>query len=362
MAMFTTPPFGPRDQRRGRGARRAVQMVPGQMHVAGRRVHFAVSNNEAAVGPDGPGSPPIWAVNIHGYFAGGSMYWRESAHLAERLGWRVVNPCLPGFAGSDPLPGTNVDIEQLASAVTDVLDHVGAGPCVVLGHSMGGAVAMAMADAVPERVLGVIYRDGVATPAWRARHGLLVGLIAPTVPDLAGMADLVAAVLLDFPDMLIGRRPRSTLRMTIPDARRNLLVTGQLVPIASMLLHLDLSETVARVAARGMPVLPEWGCFDRIATPAAAAEVSALAGRKVVWVPGGHSWMLPRPQGQADVLSHLPAGQEFLAEITERWRTSFSAPAGARSRPRIAATGLPAAGLPATGLPADGLSVAGQAS
>ena len=76
-----------------------------------------MSDNVDAHGPDGPGSPPIWAVNIHGYFAGGGMYWRESARLAEQLGWRVINPSLPGFGGSDPLDWQDVSMESLAEQV-----------------------------------------------------------------------------------------------------------------------------------------------------------------------------------------------------------------------------------------------------
>lgn len=158
------------------------------------------------------------------------MYWRESALIAERLGWRVVNPCLPGFAGSDPLTATNVSVGDFADAVIEVLDHVGAGPTVVLGHSMGGAVAMALADHDPRRVLGIIYRDGVATPQWRERHGLLVSLVHRIVSDRAAMVDLAAAVAMDLPDLLIGRHPGSTMRMTLPDARRSR--TGHLEGVA----------------------------------------------------------------------------------------------------------------------------------
>lgn len=293
-------------------------MVPGTMRSGRRRVRFAVSDNEGAHGPGGPGSPPVWAVNVHGYFAGGGMYWRESANLAERFGWRVVNPCLPGFAGSDPLESAAVGVDDFAHSVLELLDHVGAGPAVVLGHSMGGAVAVSVADAAPERVLGVVYRAGVATPAWRDRRGPVVSLVGAVAPDLAGMADLGLAVALDFPDLLIGRHPASTMRMTFPDAGRNLRVTGRLVPIASMLLRIDLRDQVERVAASGMPILAEWGCFDRIVTASAAEEFSAVAGRPVVWVPGGHSWMLPRPQGQADILAHLPAGKAFVADVAQR--------------------------------------------
>lgn len=296
-------------------------MVPGTMLVGRRRLRFAISDNDGAPGPGGAGSPPIWAVNIHGYFAGGGMYWRESANLAERFGWRVVNPCLPGFAGSDPLDAAEVGIDDYARSVLDLLEHVGAGPAVVLGHSMGGAVAVAVADAAAERVLGLVYRAGVATPAWRDRRGAMVSLVGAVAPDLAGMVDLGAAIAFDFPDLLVGRHPGSTIRMTFPDAGRNLRVTGRLVPIASMLLRIDQRDQLARVAASGLPILPEWGCFDRIVTANTAEEFTRLTGRPVVWVPGGHSWMLPRPQGQADILAHLPPGQAFLLDVGRRQST-----------------------------------------
>lgn len=306
-------------------------MVSGVLRVDGRRVRYAVSDNEATHGRDDVDGEPRWAVNVHGYFAGGGMYWRESANLAERFGWRVVNPCLPGFAGSDPLASSSVGIDDFAASVLEVLDHVGAGPAVVLGHSMGGAVAVAVADTAPERVLGVVYRAGVATPAWRDRRGLVVTLVASVAPDVAGMADLSAAVALDFPDLLIGRHPGSTMRMTFPDAGRNLRVTGRLVPIASMLLRIDQRDQVARVAASGIPLLPEWGCFDRIVTAAAAEEFASITGTSVVWVPGGHSWMLPRPQGQADILTHLPQGRAFVAAVDSRHRELAALPRAGRS-------------------------------
>ena len=124
------------------------------MMVEGRRLRFAVSDNVDAHGPDGPGSPPIWAVNIHGYFAGGGMYWRESARLAEQLGWRVINPSLPGFGGSDPLDWQDVSMENLANQVMAIVHKVDAGPVVLLGHSMGGAVAVQFAHDHPRRTLG----------------------------------------------------------------------------------------------------------------------------------------------------------------------------------------------------------------
>ena len=135
------------------------------MMVEGRRLRFAVSDNVDAYGPDGPGSPPIWAVNIHGYFAGGGMYWRESARLAEQLGWRVINPSLPGFGGSDPLDWSDVSMESLANQVMAIAHKVDAGPVVLLGHSMGGAVAVQFAHHHP----GGPSASSIATASARRR-------------------------------------------------------------------------------------------------------------------------------------------------------------------------------------------------
>jgi pimeloyl-ACP methyl ester carboxylesterase len=296
-----------------------IRMRPGSMRVEGRLLQFAVSDNVGAHGPDGPGTPPIWAVNVHGYFAGGGMYWRESARLAEQLGWRVINPSLPGFGGSDPLDWHDVSMEMLANQIMAVLHQVEAGPVVVLGHSMGGAVAVQFVHDHPGHTLGLIYRDGVSTPAWKQRHGVVSTVVAPFAPNLAPLVDLGAAVVGDLPDLFIGRM-FSTVRSVLPDMRHNVRSAGQTLPIGSLLMSIDQRSEVRALAAQEMPILTEWGCFDRITPGAAAAEFAGAARAPVQWVPGGHSWMLARPQGQSDILTHLPAGKEFMARVENRWR------------------------------------------
>jgi len=296
-----------------------IRMVPSSMMVEGRRLRFAVSDNVDAYGPDGPGSPPVWAVNIHGYFAGGGMYWRESARLAEQLGWRVINPSLPGFGGSDPLEWQDVSMENLANQVMAIVHKVEAGPVVLLGHSMGGAVAVQFAHDHPRRTLGLIYRDGVSTPAWKERTGILPALLSPILPDVAPLVDMMAAVVFDLPDLAIGRL-YSTVRAVLPDMRHNIRTVSQTLPVGSMLMSADQRSEVRHLAAQQIPILNEWGCFDRITPGHTALEFAAIARSPVIWVPGGHSWMLARPQGQADILTHLVRGREYMEQIEERWR------------------------------------------
>ena len=296
-----------------------IRMVPSSIMVEGRRLQFAVSDNDDAWGPDGPGTTPVWAVNIHGYFAGGGMYWRESARLAEQLGWRVINPSLPGFGGSDPLEWQDVSMEHLANQVMAVMHKVDAGPVVLLGHSMGGAVAVQFAHDHPRRTLGVIYRDGVSTPAWKDRTGIIPTVLSPILPDVAPMVDMIAAVVFDWPDLLIGRM-YSTVRAVLPDVRQNIRTVAQTMPVGSMLMSLDQRSEVRALVAQQIPILNEWGCFDRITPGHTALEFAAIARAPVQWVPGGHSWMLARPQGQADILTYLQSGREFMSRMEDRWR------------------------------------------
>lgn len=282
------------------------------LDVGGRRLRYRVTDNVAR-----RGAPTTWAMSLHGYFAGGSMYARESEHLAARFGWRVVNPSLPGFGGSDPFEPGEVTVEHLTAELERVAEHLDIDRMVLLGHSMGAAVAVHFAAANPERVLGLLYRDGVATPSWQQRHGAVARLLAGALPDVAPVADMVAAVALDLPDLLAGQ-VLSTVRSMLPDLHHNVRTFARSTPVASMLMQLDLSEQVRRLRASGVPLLAEWGCFDHLVPHETASEFAEVSGLDVHWIPGGHSWMLARPQGQADVLSNMWWGRAFVDAVVAR--------------------------------------------
>jgi pimeloyl-ACP methyl ester carboxylesterase len=287
------------------------------MDLHGRNFRYRVTDNDGAHGSDGPSSEPIWAINIHGYFAGGSMYARESEWLARRLGWRVVNPSLPGFGGSDPLDWGEVTINSLSDHIDIVRRELGISKFVLLGHSMGGAVAVDYASRHANDVLGLIYRDGVATPQWQARTSLPTRLLSHVLPDAAPMMDLMSAIALDAPDLLVGHM-FTTIRSLIPDLKSNVMMVAHSAPVATMLLNLDLTSTVRSLATTGVPIYGAWGCFDRIVTMPAAASFAEASGVAIQWVPGGHSWMLARPSGQSDLLTEVSSGTAFIEKMLAR--------------------------------------------
>jgi len=297
-----------------------VAMVHGTTRVGSGIVRYQVTNNVGAHGPEGPGSPPVWAINVHGFFAGGGMYASESRNLAQVLGWRVLNPHLPAFGGSDPLPQHRVTPQGYAQAITAVMDDLAIEHAVLFGHSMGGAFAVAVADEFPDRTLGVVYRDGVATTAWRTgRHGMPGRFIHAVSGRGADLADMGMAVLWDLPDLVVGRNAAWVARELWPDARSNIRHIAGCVPVARMLLGLDLHDAVRRVAhEHRIPVLSMWGVLDRITPALAATEFSTATGTEVVWVVGGHSWMLVDPDAQATVMARDPRGVDFVDAVLAR--------------------------------------------
>ena len=114
----------------------------------------------------GIGGMPV--VFIHS-FAGSSAHW--SAQLAHvRQNRRAVALDLRGHGKSAPPRDGDYAIASLASDVAAVVDRLKLKRFVLVGHSMGGAVAIAYAGAHPDRVAGLVLVGAPGkVPAEQAR-------------------------------------------------------------------------------------------------------------------------------------------------------------------------------------------------
>ncbi|HEX8081078.1 MAG TPA: alpha/beta hydrolase [Jatrophihabitans sp.] len=89
----------------------------------------------------GDGEPLL--LLLHGLGATGDVWAGWQPMLAERWPGRWLAPDLPGHGGSAPLPEYTFD--ALAAAVRPIVEP--GGRTVVLGHSLGGVVGLALAAA-----------------------------------------------------------------------------------------------------------------------------------------------------------------------------------------------------------------------
>ncbi len=118
-------------------------------------------------------APPL--VLIHDHMTGHLEFDEVLDGFAARF--HVIAPDLPGFGGSEkPSPARySYSVESFAEAVADVLASFGLGRASILGHGLGGAVALTLAAEHPELVQRLVVVDALCyacEPSVRTRIAL----------------------------------------------------------------------------------------------------------------------------------------------------------------------------------------------
>ncbi|MBR6831306.1 MAG: alpha/beta hydrolase [Tidjanibacter sp.] len=121
---------------------------------------------------------------LHGYLEALDVFDEFTWQLADRV--RVVSLDLPGH-GISEVKGEVHGMEFLADTAVAVLDHLGVDRAVVVGHSMGGYVALEILNRHPERVAGLVMlhsRPDADTEEKRADRLREIALIESGKKDL----------------------------------------------------------------------------------------------------------------------------------------------------------------------------------
>jgi len=95
-------------------------------------------------------------ILIPGFWLDASS-WSEITPVLEKAGHRAHPLTLPGMESRDA-DRSGIGLRDHIDAVVAAVDAVD-GPVVLAGHSGGGAVAHAVADARPDRIARVVYVD-----------------------------------------------------------------------------------------------------------------------------------------------------------------------------------------------------------
>ena len=271
------------------------------------------------------GSGPV-LVLIHGITSSSRTWEKVLPALAEHH--TVLAPDLLGH-GESAKPRGDYSLGAYASGVRDLMVALGLTPATVVGHSLGGGIAMQLAYQFPERIerLALVSSGGL---------GREVNLIlrAATLPGSEYVLPLLCAPVLRDAVRTLGRaagvvglKPGADLQgilegfgsLAAVDARRAFLQTARSI----------MDVTGQRVSAQdrlylaaGMPTLIVWGENDPMIPVAhgRAAHAEMPGSRLEVFPDAGHFPFNDDPVRFAAVLRQFVAGTAPAEHDEERIR------------------------------------------
>lgn len=265
-----------------------------------------------------PTGPPI--VLLHG--------WTESLRVFDavagdlRRDHRVIRIDLLGHGGSEK-PESGYSIDAQASLVALALGTLDVEGAAVVGHSMGGIVATALAERASELVDRLILID-TAPSRDHAEPSLLIKSVFVPVLGHAlwrvGDSDWTRrrgarigfADGFEVPDFYVADIGKLTRNAFVGSAR-------------GVEAYSDASPLHARITALGLPLLVIWGRDDKLTPVGAVEPYRQVPGAQIQVLDGaGHTPIVEQPGETAKLLlaftSDLGAAPEEEPEPAERAR------------------------------------------
>lgn len=142
----------------------------------------------------GEGSP---VVVLHGLFGSARNLTNLSRALALKHRVLAMDLRNHGESGHDPA----IDYDIMAADVTQTMDANGLGAACLVGHSMGGKVAMRLALQVPTRVTRLVVADIAPVPYPSHFGGFTQAMLR--IPATASRPEADALLAPDVPDAAI---------------------------------------------------------------------------------------------------------------------------------------------------------------
>ena len=243
----------------------------------------------------GDGQTRGQVVIAHGYAEHSGRY----AHVAEALNRAGLDVWALDHRGHGQSEGERANIESVWTAVSDLdllVDEAarGEGPLFLIGHSMGGFIAAAYAEAHQDRLAGLILSGALLHIA----PELLALADLEEIPDL-GLADAVSS-----DPQVVQAYKDDPLNYLGPPPRGFLQAAGQ------------VEEVRQRLSDIRLPVLAMHGSADVLVSPQALRDlVAAVASEDltaILW-PGLWHEIFNEPSRDA------------VLDITVRWITARAA-------------------------------------
>jgi pimeloyl-ACP methyl ester carboxylesterase len=254
----------------------------------------------------GEGDP---LVLVHG-LGGAASNWLALAPLLAP-GRRVLVPELPGHGGSEALPAAP-NLNAFADRIAELAARDGFAPAPVVGHSLGGAIALRLAIRRPESVSSLVLAAaaGISSGTRSARYALTITGILKPGRRIAPHRRLVARSPL-LKALVFGRWGAADPQ-ALPAEVVDAFLSGperhtDTVSAAKALVRDDPRGDLGRVRC---PSLVLWGARDNQLPVGDAFDYARrLRGRLRVIADCGHLLIGERPDACADAIEEFLAGE-----------------------------------------------------
>lgn len=155
---------------------------------------------------------------IHGWCCSSAMFAPQARYLRQKC--RVLAPDLRGH-GASSAPSGDYTVETFTNDLAWLIDQYKLKKPVLVGHSMGGTIALQFAARFPQMKSGIVMIDSALCPSDELKNvfaNVAEGLRGPDYQEVLRSA----AASLFLPTDDAARRPTSSLRWR---ARRGTLRT-----------------------------------------------------------------------------------------------------------------------------------------
>jgi pimeloyl-ACP methyl ester carboxylesterase len=245
--------------------------------------------------------PPV--LLLHGLAS--SIYTWKDVLPALAAHHDVIAMDLPGFGDSAIPPHATGD--QIVRAVIALMDRLGIARASIVGNSLGGAIAIAIAARRPDRVDRLVLLDAAGYNFGRADRPLLLRVAAAIPAPALETLPIRPLVSLGLRQVFHDRRlvtPDKVAEYVAPMRR-----PGASAALHELLLGTDDLHFPGVIRQVRAPTLIVWGRYDTWIPPRDAERFAAdIAGARVVMMESGHMPQEERPAETAALIEEFLGG------------------------------------------------------
>ncbi len=208
------------------------------------------------------------AVLVHGLGEHAGRYGSLAAFLVER-GFDVHAFDHRGHGRSDGARGALRRADDLVDDLAAIVDETGSAPVLLVGHSMGGLVAVRYALRQPDRVAALVLSSPALDPALSPWQKALLAVMSRIAPDVAVANGLDASKLSHDPQVVRAYEDDPLVHDRITARLARFIVDGS-------------RDAIERAGELRVPTLLMVGGDDRLVAPGGSRRFAERAPRSML--------------------------------------------------------------------------------